>query len=49
MYKCIHLYTNVHTHKYLNVSVTIIKELIGHDFEREKSVVYRRIWREERK
>lgn len=49
MHKCIHLYTNVHTHKYLNVSVTIIKELIGHDFEREQSVVYRRIWREERK
>lgn len=39
MHKYIHLFTNVHTHAYLNVSVTIIKELIGHDFEREQSVV----------
>lgn len=49
MHKWIHLYANVHTHTYTVVSVTTIKEIIGHDFEREQSVVYRRIWREERK
>lgn len=37
------------THTYTIVFVTTIKEIIGHDFEREQSVVYRRIWREERK
>lgn len=43
VYKC------THTHTHLNVSVTTAKEIIGYDFEREQSVVYRRIWREERK